>query len=166
MGRPAKPLAIHRLQGTARMDRHANRIGELEVSGAIGKPPKWLPKEARAEWKRLAEHPQYGKALTELDRDGFMEYCWLHARLVDEIQGRCVIRQKDAPAIVQEGTEGLEPLTSSDSQRLHSLRMQLGLTPASRSKVRLPEKPAKNKFDHLRPVSVSPIAAPSTASAS
>lgn len=149
-----------------RLDRHANRIGELEVAGSVGRAPKWLPKEARAEWKRLVAHPQYGKAITDLDMDGFIEYCWLHARLIAEIRGLCIIPQKNAPPIIPEGSEGLEPLSASDSQRLHSLRMQLGLTPASRSKVRMPEKPARNKFEHLRPASVSPIAPSPIATAS
>lgn len=168
MGRPSKPLSVHLLQGTARHDRHADRVGELSIEGSIGRAPKWLPKEARAEWRRLADHPQYGKALTELDRDGFTEYCWLHARLVAEIQGTAVTRREDAAADKPKpGEEKLITLSASDSQRLQSLRMQLGLTPASRAKVRVPEKPARNKFEHLKqPGTVLPMAPTSTASAS
>lgn len=149
MGRPAKPLAAHRLAGTVRLDRHANRIGELSIEDGIGKAPAFLPAEGRKEWKRLASHPQYGRALTSLDRDGFTEYCWLHARMVAEIQGLTSIRAI-GEVITPEGGEGLFALSASDSQRLHSLRMQLGLTPASRSKVRIPEKPTANKWQVLK----------------
>ncbi len=144
MGRPAKPLLAHRAQNTLRMDRHAGRLGELEISDGIGAPPKYLPANGKKEWKRLAEHPQYGRALTSLDRDGFAEYCWLHARLIAEMEGSI--------------TEALRPLTASDSQRLHSLRMQLGLTPASRSKINLPTKPVENKWQKLANNAVTPIA--------
>jgi P27 family predicted phage terminase small subunit len=131
------------------MDRHASRMGELSIEDGIGNPPAYLPKEAKVEWKRLASHPQYGKALTSLDRDGFCEYCWLHARLAAEMQGVCAYKL-DGEIIKPEGGEGLLALTASDSQRLHSLRMQLGLTPASRSKVRIPEKPKANKWEVLK----------------
>lgn len=143
MGRPAKPLLAHRAQNTLRMDRHAGRLGELEISDGIGTPPRYLPAEGKREWKRLASHPQYGRALTSLDRDGFSEYCWLHARMIAEISGV--------------NSDDLRPLSASDSQRHHSLRMQLGLTPASRSKINLPTKPVENKWQKLANT-VTPIA--------
>lgn len=160
MGRPAKPLLAHRAQNTLRMDRHASRLGELEITDGIGAPPKYLPVEGKREWKRLAGHPQYGRALTSLDRDGFAEYCWLHARLVAEMSGLAIIRVRDGNVfrvMKPEGAkENLEALSASDNQRLHSLRMQLGLTPASRSKITLPTKPVENKWQKL--TAVTPIA--------
>ena len=125
----------HRAQNTLRMDRHAHRLGELEVHDGIGDPPEYLHEPGKQEWTRLAQHPQYGRALTSLDRDGFTEYCWLHARLAMEISG------------IEHDT--LRPLSASDSQRLHSLRMQLGLTPASRSKITLPTRPVESKWQKL-----------------
>lgn len=153
MGRPAKPLLAHRAQNTLRMDRHASRLGELEITDSIGAPPSYLPKDGKKEWKRLAEHPQYGRALTSLDRDGFAEYCWLHARLVAEMAGKAIIKVREGGSVKifkpEGATENLEALSASDSQRLHSLRMQLGLTPASRSKINLPTKPVENKWHKL-----------------
>lgn len=151
MGRPAKPLIAHRAQNTLRMDRHASRLGELEVSDGVGAAPNYLPAEAKKEWKRLAKHPQYGRVLTSLDRAGFAEYCWLHARTVADICGTSVEREFAKPG-------DLLVMTASDGQRLHSLRMQLGLTPASRSKITLPVKPAENKWQKLASSTVTPIA--------
>jgi len=157
MGRPAKPLLAHRAQNTLRMDRHAGRLGELEITDSIGAPPSYLPAEGKAEWERLTAHPQYGRALTSLDRDGFAEYCWLHARLAAEMAGMAIYRTRDGVVIRPDGcVEDLEVMSASDSQRLHSLRMQLGLTPASRSKISLPTKPVENKWQKL--TTVTPIA--------
>lgn len=143
MGRPAKPLTAHRAQNTLRMDRHANRLGELTLVGNIGQPPKWMPKEGKKLWKHLTGIGGYGSILSPQHRAGFEDYCWLEARLKAE-QG-----------MVHEG-ENLKFLSASEKQMLHSMRMQVAGYPGSNSKVTLPVKPVENKWQDLpKPIPIA-----------
>lgn len=157
MGRPAKPLAAHILQGTARMQRHAGRVGELSLEEEIGPAPKCLSAGAAKEWRRLAKHHLYGKVLTSLDRDALMDYCDLHDRHERTVRLRKELEECAASENFSQDEferkdrtiRAIQP-TASERQIQQSLRMQLGLTPASRSKVRLPEKPKANKWEVLK----------------
>jgi phage terminase small subunit len=90
-----------------------------------GRAPEWFDQEAKAEWKRLAGNAEYSKVLSSVHRGTLIEYCVLFARMVAE-------------------AKGLGKLTASERQTLNSLRMQLGITPASQSKVRAPQAAEPN----------------------
>ncbi len=124
-GRPPKPSKLHVLHGT-RPDR--KRENELYIPTApIGEPPDYIARnpESLAEWERLTGDPIYSQVLAPIFRGTLIEYCVLYARMVEDARGG-------------------EQLMTSDRKQLGSLRMQLGITPASQSKVRGPkvEKPA------------------------
>lgn len=122
-GRPRKPLLLHAIHGTARKDRHAKRGDELQITGEpLGDPPDFLAAEAAEEWIRLTNHAEYKQVLGSIHRSALIEYCTLHGRMIEDVRG---------------GKE----FGSTQRQVLSSLRMQLGLTPASQSKVKFPEKP-------------------------
>lgn len=130
-------MAAHILHGTARMDRHAGRIGEVSVTQAVGKCPSWMPKEGRKIWKELTGLGQYGQILMANHRSGFEHYCWLEARLKAE-QG------------IKHDGETLKALSASETQMLHSMRMQIAGYPAANAKVRIPEKPKANKWELIK----------------
>lgn len=77
MGNPAKPAALKILEG--------NR-GRREIKeGPKFKPvtpecPKWLSREARKEWQRLAPELERLGMLTEADKGDFAAYCQAYAR--------------------------------------------------------------------------------------
>jgi phage terminase small subunit len=117
------------LQGTARADVMRQRIGELDLpSGPVGDPPEFLTGEALAEWNMLTSDPNYSPVLSPVFRSALIEYCTLHGAMIDA--------QKGGP-----------PLSLEARRLLSGLRMQLGLTPASQSKVQGPKvEPTQNKW--------------------
>lgn len=122
-GRPAKPVALHVLQGTDQPCRMADRGAELALPPSpVGEPPEYFGDIARAEWEALTSHPQYAQVLNPVHRGVLIQYCLLHEKMVRQAKGE-------------------DKMTASELQTLNSLRMQLGLTPAAQSKVRMPEKP-------------------------
>ena len=124
MARPAKPYALHVLHGTDDADVRKRMGNSLKLSPGIGRVPAYLDGEAAREWHRLARDLQYSKVFAHVDRSALIEYCYLHSLMVGECKG--------GPAFG--GTK---------RQMLQSLRMQLGLTPVSRTKIQMPtpEKP-------------------------
>jgi phage terminase small subunit len=134
MPRPKKPVALHIIQGTARKDRMAARVNEMALpAGPVGEAPEWLIPDARAEWDLLTQHAVYSRVLSPAHRGALIEYCVLFGRMVLWAKG-----------------EG--EISASERQTLNSLRMQLGITPASQGKVKMPEqKPAESKWGATKP---------------
>lgn len=143
-GRPKKPQKLHVLHGTNRADRDSKRAGELQLeSGDIGQPPDWISPEARAEWVYLMG-TEWATILAPADRSTFLRYCILFGR--NERAERGLLRWDGG----LEHPEAFEKMGSQEPALLHQLAIQLGLTPAARSKVQAPkaEKP-KNKWAEL-----------------
>lgn len=131
MARPVIPFAVHQARGTARAYVKRRHAVELKLPpGSVGAAPRWLSVESRAEWKRLTNDPDYRKVLSPAHRGALVEYSILFGRMVEDARN-------------------LRQMTASERQTLNSLRMQLGITPASQSKVRAPksEKPANKWAD-------------------
>ena len=129
MGRPRKPTVLHVLQGTVNATRHAERINEPVIAAGTGDAPEYLDALAAAEWDRITAPEVWGRVVTAADRSALIDYCVLHSRMVQDAQG-------------------VRLMTASERQQLQSLRVQMGLTPAARSKVAAPapEKP-KSEWD-------------------
>lgn len=126
-GRPRKPTAILKTQGTARKDRHSKRH-DLELGGELPQPPEFLNAIAREEWLRVCAIGKYSKALSPADRGPLAMYCLLWAEL----------RAKT--------TTG-EEMQASRMALLANLAGKFGMTPSDRAKIQMPEdqKPV-NKF--------------------
>jgi len=80
-GRPPKPTAVLRVQGTARKDCHGKRT-DLELGGDLPQPPSFLSKVALEESHRVCTIGKYAKALSPADRGPLTLYCVLWAELV------------------------------------------------------------------------------------
>ena len=109
-----------------------NREGELELStGSVGAPPSALSEAALEEWNRLTTDPEYSAVLSPAFRGILIDYCALHGEMIADLNG-------------------IEMMPNTRRMMLHSLRMQLGITPASQAKVRMPkaEKP-QSKWDDI-----------------
>lgn len=142
MPRPSKPLTLHILHGTGRKGRISKRENELHLApGSIGECPKWVSPESKEEWRRLLK-TEWSKVLSPAYRSTFLRYCILHGRHIRAERG--LKRWLDG----KESAEAIEKMGSQEPAQLHSLAMQLGLTPASQSKVIMPptQKP-KSKWD-------------------
>jgi P27 family predicted phage terminase small subunit len=137
MARPKKPLSLHKLQGTGRKSRIEARASELNLpAGSVGPAPEWFGEIARAEWDRLTTHEQYSQVLNPVHYGTLLHYCGLFERMVKELRGDKVT----VDGVVQPAT-----LSASERQTLNSLAMQLGITPASQGKVRMPGETKKQE---------------------
>ena len=134
MARPRKPAAVHAINGTMRARVKARAETEFQVpAGPVGEAPDWLGPYGREEWDALTSHEDYRRVLNPLFRGVLIEYCILWNRMVRTEKGECV--DKD------------DRITATERQMLQSLRMQLGITPASSTKVKAPAaKPAQDEW--------------------
>jgi phage terminase small subunit len=134
-GRPPKPIELHRLQGTDRPDRMAARETEFVIDpDGVGPAPEWLGEVARQEWERLAKHPQYSQVLCSIHWGVLIEYVVLFELMV--LAGQ------------KKGT-----ISASQRQALNSLRLQLGISPSSQSRIKMPQKPKPgSSWDDLKPL--------------
>lgn len=131
-----KPYALHIAQGTNRARVEKREAGAVHLTpGSVGECPAWISPEGREEWDRLVNDPEYGAILCPVQRGTLIDYCNLYGRMIRS-ERRMLEWQDGKPA--EDGR--IEKLQQSEGNRLHSLRMQLGLTPASQSKVQAPVK--------------------------
>lgn len=101
------------------------------AGGPVGPAPEHFGEYARAEWDSITQHSEYKEVFNSLHTSALIEYCGLHELMI-------------------KNQLGLVKLSASERQMLNSLRMQLGLTPASQSKIRMPTKEKlANKFSKL-----------------
>lgn len=136
MGRPRKPVTELKAPKKSRLTA---RLAELSLpAGPLGPPPEWFHPLAVDEWQRVTMNPQYSAVLNPVHRGGLIHYCALHARMVRREMGEEIA------------------FSASDQQTLSSLRMQLGLTPASQTKVRLPgeKKAEESKWAATKPIPI------------
>ena len=77
-GRKPTPTAIKELEGNP----GKRKLNENEPKPEKKAPscPKWLDKEARKEWHRLAKKMEAIGILTEVDMAAFAAYCQSYAR--------------------------------------------------------------------------------------
>lgn len=148
MARPLKPARLHEVQGTARKNRMEKRAAELQLSpGSVGVCPAWMSPEAKVEWRRLVKDPEYSQILSPAHRSTLVDYCLLYGKLIRSARGMKAWLDGKQAADLFDGDGKLlreaerESLNASEGNRLHSLRMQLGLTPASQAKIKAPAAP-------------------------
>ena len=130
-GRPRKPTAVLKVQGTARKHRHRERC-DLELGGELPQPPEFLNEVAREEWFRVCTIGKYAKALSPADRGPLTLNCVLWSELVAS-------QKKKAPAMV-----------TTRLGLYSNLAGRFGMTPCDRAKIQLPKEPKPmNRFAML-----------------
>lgn len=127
MGRPRKPTRVLELTGAFRHDpqRRRERENEPEPTPGLGKPPACLSESQKARWREIAKYCPW---LTVADRP------------MVEMTARLWQLMRDGAASVGE------------IKQLAANLAHLGMTPADRSKIKVPNpgKPAANRFAALR----------------
>jgi P27 family predicted phage terminase small subunit len=136
-GRTPTPANVLKLRGTHRADRHGAR---MVTECAEPDCPTMIRGRAAAVWARTVPLLVQARAISRIDADALARYCVAQAaweKLVDRL-GRCRnAKDFDAIAKVMRGL-------SATANRLAG---ELGLTPASRGRVRAaaPEEPEHGK---------------------
>lgn len=100
---------------------------------AVPKPPAWLSKDAKAEWRRVAPILVERGVLTEADRGALEGYCTAMARVMEAER---IIRVEGQFYAAASGPKRHPAATTQDAA-LKTARLfmgELGLTPDARSR--------------------------------
>lgn len=114
--------------------------------------PAWIKGEAKAEWKRIVPALREIGVLTLVDRAALAAYCQAWAELVDctkvlQAEGRVA----KEPIVDKEGehigdkirAHPIVRMQRDAFSRLKTFLAEFGLTPASRSRIKVPEAPSE-----------------------
>jgi P27 family predicted phage terminase small subunit len=132
-GRKPKPTALKALAGNP--GKRPLPDGEPRPDPALPSPPAFLDEEARTEWDRIAPELHKLGLLTHLDRTVLAAYCVSFAVWVRAGAGLSRLLSSpdaDGPAIKRWAT-----ICSRALRELHMLGSELGLSPASRTRLRV-----------------------------
>ena len=110
--------------------------------------PRWLKGEARKEWNRVVPELDRLGLLTVVDRAALVTYCQAWARWVDaeaniEQYGSVLKAKKSeyfqvSPYIT---------ISKQSALLVKAFCQEFGLTPASRTRISVPEPPKEDKFE-------------------
>ena len=132
-GRKPTPTAIKELEGNP----GKRKLNENEPKPEKKAPscPKWLDKEARKEWHRLAKKMEAIGILTEVDMAAFAAYCQSYARCK---QNEEFITEHGSLVRTPSGYWMAVPQVAMAQQYMKQMgkfATEFGLTPASRSRL-------------------------------
>ena len=155
-GRNAKTLREHQLDGTIRPDRHGD--GHACPDPPLGDPPKpdYLEGEALAEWDRTVERCRTNGTLAVTDDAAIENYVDAHVQwwrlklerdVLPSVLWEKVTQSMDEAGNVSTFSEPrIHPVVGRIDTALKTkklLQVELGLTPVSRSRVKVTAKDAK-----------------------
>lgn len=155
MGRRAKPVEIYVLKNERKKSKReiqARREAEASLrppADAI-KPPSWLDKAAKREWRRIVKTLEGLNILTNADVDLLAQYCDALARYAEAAK----LIQEQGVVIETERGPQQNPavlVLKKYSEILQKCAIQLGLTPSARASLALKRKDEqpKDEFEEL-----------------
>lgn len=157
-GRKPKPTNLHVLNGNpSKIDLETRKENEPQFEKVSPDCPDWLDDFSREEWNRLAPELERLGLLAQVDMAAFAAYCSNYSawRQADEIikESGLVVKtfttDKDGNVLL--GTIKKHPavaIRSDAFEKMKAFLIEFGFTPASRSRVHIPEredKPGKKK---------------------
>lgn len=136
-GRPRTPSNVLKLRGADKKhpERMREREHEPENVDPIGDPPACLSKTEQAAWREIIDNACPG-VLGKADRFAIEEM----ARLLVKLRLQKKVRGKGRKMVIDKPMLGEKALFSQWCSRI-------GMTPADRSKIKIPPPPGKNPFD-------------------
>jgi P27 family predicted phage terminase small subunit len=146
-GRKPTPSNIVRLRGNP--GRRPRNKREPKPRLAIPECPAHLDAEAKREWRRVAPQLDELGLLTVLDGPALAIYCAAWSRWV------AANKQVDELGLTVPGRNGIPKANpyiavANQAQRLMmSMAAEFGMTPSSRSRIRVVPSPASDSFDEL-----------------
>jgi P27 family predicted phage terminase small subunit len=135
-GRPPKPTAQHKLEGTFRPDR----VPAHTFTPELGAParPEWLDAEGRREWDRVVPVLVKAGVLAPVDGGRLADYCAAHSlavRASRKYQREGLMVKPDYGPKV---THPMIKIAREARAQANRLGIEFGLTPASRSRLDAP----------------------------
>jgi len=146
-GPPAKPAALKRLEGNP--GKRALNTREPQFAAKAPPCPKHLTGEARKEWRRVSRELLEKDLLQVVDRAALAAYCQAWARWVDA-ELKMQEPGFEMVAITDKGYAHVSPWFQVSTQALKQMKsflVEFGLTPASRTRIQVPEQTEADEFD-------------------
>lgn len=147
-GPPPKPTALKRLEGNP--GRRPLNEREPKPRKRRPKMPAWLSEDEQAEWKRITRELAAMQLLTSADADAIAVYCQVAVRYraaSDEV------RDKGLTVMTPNGYPVINPALSIVNkciQQMHRLLTEFGMTPASRSRIAVPEPATVDPYEEYK----------------
>jgi P27 family predicted phage terminase small subunit len=112
--------------------------------------PAWLSKDEQAEWKRITRELSAMQLLTSADADAIAVYCQVAVRYraaSDEVSrnGLTVMTPNGYPVI-----NPALSIVNKCIQQMHRLLTEFGMTPASRSRIAVPEQTTVDPYEEYK----------------
>lgn len=131
---------VRHLRGTP--DRRANPGKPLKAAPKRPNPPTWLGREAKAEWRRIVPELDKLGILAVVDRAVIATYCdawqrWTEARQLIDDNGLAVLNPERGWV-----KNPVWQVYRDAAATLQSLAKELGVSPATRLRMTLPEQDA------------------------
>ena len=120
----------------------------IAVDGGLPYPPDTLSRQARLEWGRLIRAAP-ARLISRLDRNALADYCENEVLLrklraeLDKLGDLTYENQKTGVLLARPQLRAIATIVSQQVR----LGQELGFTPASRSRVHLPEPPAQDTHE-------------------
>ena len=128
MPRPKKPSALLEASGAYRKDPQRRPKNEPVVKSPVGNCPDEFNEDQRKRWNQIVREAPPG-VLTGADRMAVVQLSILTSEMFEKgLRGTMAVPRM---------------------QLMNKLLGQFGMTPADRSKISLPDKPADNPFTKL-----------------
>jgi P27 family predicted phage terminase small subunit len=146
-GRRPKPPHLKLLQGNP--GKRPIPKGGPKVPAGMPKPPTHLNAEARAVWARVAPRLHEAGLLTPIDAEALGAFCVCAARVAEAEQALAT----EGPLVPgRGGTMKASPWVAIANQarrQMLSLAAEFGLTPSSRSRIRVEPPAPSDDFEDL-----------------
>jgi P27 family predicted phage terminase small subunit len=168
-GRNALAPALHAIRGTARADRHEG-YDTPEPPKGTPEPPLPMDGMAAEQWDRLVGELDVTGALSSVDGHAIYQFCQLFVE-THELKDRqeqvenslriledslADVEKDDKMALLREIAKmtqlsaGFDNKIRQGRMALRQFLVEFGLTPAARSRVKLPPKKQDSKLDKFR----------------
>lgn len=137
-GRKPKPTALKLIDGNPGKRPINGR--EPRFAAELPEPPAFLDAEGRREWNRIALELYQQGVLTGVDRAALAAYCswWsLFVKASTEMEEFGLMQTSESG---YESPSGWVNIKKQASEQMHKFMTEFGLTPSSRSRIKLPDK--------------------------
>ena len=147
MARPRKPTKLKVIQGNPGGRPLNDDEPQPEVPKKIPAPPAGLSKEAAKHWKNTVQHLVNAQVYTLMDEMALRMYCeayaeWVTSQKEIERNGSVVFSPNGYPAVSPYVT-----INNKAWDKMYKILTEFGMTPASRSKVKVAKKADDNGDD-------------------
>lgn len=140
------PTRILQLRGTYRKDRHGDPADQpqLEELEALPPPPGFFDTVAAFEWDRIGHELVAKRVLCKADLAAFTGYCCSVSRAVNADRA---VMKLGSTMVTPQGFEMARPEVAIAKQawsEVNKFAREFGITPSSRSRVRVPQPTGAN----------------------